>query len=201
MGKYILNLYKQFCGARGMTCNPFEFNKFLNEFIEWVANNKILTNKYKDFILTLDIEKEKIISEVGKGRYDSLKLANSKIISPYAETLGLKKSELFMLGSYPLIKKDNGIAMPSTDILLTHNPYEEMIIYDWVKIHNSHLYDISIGMYGNIHDSNFTEKIKLLEDMSKQMDSDYSLDYDTDKDNYFCAINSRRTTKRKILIR
>ena len=100
-----------------------------------------------------------------------------------------------------LIKKDNGIAMPSTDNLLTHNPYEEMIIYDWVKIHNSHLYDISIGMYGNIHDSNFTEKIKLLEDMSKQMDSDYSLDYDTDKDNYFCAINSRRTTKRKILIR
>ena len=185
MGKYILNLYKQFCGARGMTCNSFEFNKFLNEFIEWVANNKILTNKYKDFILTLDIEKEKIISEVGKGRYDSLKLANSKIISPYAETLGLENSELFMLGSYPLIKKGNGIVMPSTDILLTHNPYEEMIIYDWVKIHNSHLYDISIGMYGNIHDSNFTEKIRLLEDMSKQMDSDYSLDYDTDKDNYF----------------
>ena len=201
MDKYILNLYKQFCDARGIICNPLEFNIFSNEFIEWLANYQILTYRYKDFILSLDYENEKLISEIGKGKYDSLKLQSLEIISPYAETLGLKNSELFMIGSYPLIKTDKGIITPKSDILLTHNPYDEMMIYNWVKIHNLHLYDISIGMYGNIHDNNFHKKIKLLESMSKQMDSDYSLDYDTDKDNYFCAINSNRTPKRKILTR
>lgn len=201
MDKYILNLYKQFCDARGIICNPLEFYDYLNEFIEWTSNNKILTSKYKEFILALGYEDGQKVLEIGKGRYDSLNLDNAEIISPYAETLGLENAELFMLGSYPLIKSTNGFISPKTDILLTFNPYEEMMIYNWVKIHNFQLYDISVGMYGNIHDNNFTEKIKLLEKMSEQMDDDHSLDYDTDKDNYFYVINSRRTIKRKILIK
>lgn len=54
-------------------------------------------------------------------------------------------------------------------------------------------------MYGNIHDRNFDGRIKLLENISKQMDDGHTIDYDTDNDNYFCAINSKRMVKRKVL--
>lgn len=201
MDKYLLNLYKQFCDARGMICNPFDFKKYENEFIYWLAHNKILTNQYREFLLSLGYVDGKSISEIGKGVYDTLLLSDALIISPYAETMNLHNSELFMIGDCPLIQENGKILRPKTKVLLTHNPYEEMQIYNWFKIHNSGLYDISIGMYGNVHDGNYFSRIKMMEELSKRMIDDHEFDYDTDKDNYFCSINSKRFVKRKVLTR
>ena len=201
MGKYLLNLYIQFCDARGIICNPFEFNKYTNEFVDWVIHNKKITEKYSEYILSLGYIDGKNVSEIGKGMYDSLQLIGSVTISPYAETIGFDNAEIFIIGNYPLIQQKGIIVRPNTEILLTHNPYEEMQIINWYKVHNSKLYDVSIGMYGNIHDSNFEDKIKLLEEISRLMSDDHVVDYDTDQDNYFCSINSKRMTKeRKKLI-
>ena len=46
MNKYILNLYKQFCDARGIIFNPWDINKFLDEFGEWIYNNRKIIDKY-----------------------------------------------------------------------------------------------------------------------------------------------------------
>jgi len=197
LDKYLLNLYKQFCDARGIICNPFEFNRYTDEFVDWVAHNKRITEKYREYLLSLGYIDGKTVSEVGKGMYDSLQLIGSVIVSPYAETIGFDNSELFIIGNYPLIQQKGSIVRPNTEILLTNNPYEEMQIINWFKVHNSKIYDVSIGMYGNIHDSNFAERVRLLEEISKRMDDDHAIDYDTDQDNYFCSINSKRMIKER----
>ena len=197
MDKYLLNLYKQFCNARGIIYNPSNFNRYTAEFVDWVVYNKKTTEKYREYLLSLSYIDGKSVAEVGKGMYDSLQLNDSAIVSPYAETIGFQNSELFMIGNYPLIQQKGIIVRPNTEILLTYNPYEEMHIINWFKVHNSKLYDISIGMYGNIHDSDFAERIRLLEEISKRMHDDHVVDYDTDQDNYFCSINSKRMIKER----
>ena len=201
MNKYLLNLYKQFCDAMGLTFNPYEIQKFYKEFIEWIVINKRLIDDYEQFLNSLGYFNEKTITEVGKGKYDSFKTIKTCIVSPYAQTLGLENSELFMVGNFPMIQTSESIIKPNTDIILTHNPYIEMQIRNWIKIHESKLHDISIGVYGNIHDEDFTEKIKLIEYISNKMNDEQSVDYETDKDNYFCSVNSRRKTKIKILVK
>ena len=142
----------------------------------------------------------KNVSEVGKGIHDTLHLPNSKIISPYAKTIGLPNSELFVIGGIPLIQEKGALLYPDADILLTYNPYEEMNIINWSKIHNSKMFDVSIGFYGSVHDSDFDDKIELLEKISKKMYEDHKIDFDTDKDNYFCSISSKRKVKTRELI-
>ena len=201
LDKYILNLYQQYCDARKIVFNPKQIEKFTDDFCEWIVENEKLMVKYQEYLFSLDYMYGKTISEVGKGKYDSFKLIDSIIVSPYAETLKIANSELFILGNCPLIKTKQGINVPKTDILFTHNPYAEMMIYNWFKIHNSQSYDISIGVYGSIYDGDFAQKIKMIEILSKQMESDHRVDYDTDKDNYFCTINSKRKTKSRVLVR
>lgn len=201
MDKYILNLYQQYCDAREIVFDPKQIEKFTDDFCDWVVENKKIMEKYQEYLFALDYLYGKTISEVGKGKYDSLKSNELIIVSPYAETLGIANSELFILGNCPLIITKQGITVPKTDILLTHNPFTEMMIYNWPKIHNSQSYDISIGVYGSIYDGDFAQKIKMIEILSKQMESDHKVDYDTDKDNYFCTINSKRKTKSRVLVR
>lgn len=201
MNNYILNLYHQFCDARGITFDPKQLAEFTADFCNWIVENKNVMTKYQEYLFALGYICDKTITEVGKGKFDSLKLVDSIIVSPYAETLGLDNSELFMLENQPLIKTKQGIVAPKTDTILTHNPYEEMIISNWPKIHNFNSYDISIGVYGSIYDSNFAQKIKMIEILSRQMENDHRVDYDTDKDNYFCTINSKRKTKSRVLVR
>ena len=63
------------------------------------------------------------------------------------------------------------------------------------------MYDISIGMYGNIYDRDRKLKIELLSKLADKMDTDTELTQDTLGDKYFCSLNSRRYIKRKILTR
>ena len=201
MDRYLLNLYKQFCDASGIICNPFGFNQYIDEFADWVAHNKKITEKYREYLLSLGYINGKTVSEVGKGMYDSLYLTDSTIISLYAETICLSNSELFIIGSYPLIQQKGIIVRPDTEILLTHNPYDEMRIMNWSRVHNMGDYDISIGMFGSIYDEDFSKKVKLIEEISKRMTEDHVIDYDTDKDKYFCSLNSKRKVKVKTLTR
>ncbi len=201
MNKYILNLYKQFCDARGIIFNPLDINKFLSEFGEWIYNNRKIINKYSSYLLTLGYINEKEVMEVGKGKYDSLNLEGVEVISPYAETLNLENKELFVLEDYPLLKTTDGIRVIKSEVLLTHNPYDEMLIYNWPKIHNAQNYNISIGIYGNIYDNDYSKKIELIEKLSKEMDTDHKVDYEIDNDIYLCSINSTRMVKIKKLVR
>ena len=199
--RYLINLYKQYCDARGIECNPFDGKNLSYEFLEWIAINKLLAKEYSDYLAYLGYCDSKTIAEVGKGRYDSISTDNMAVISPYADTLHLANSELLVIDGTPLVEQKGKLIIPQEQILLTSNPYEEMRIGNWSRIHNLGQYDISIGMFGNIHDEDFEKKIKLIEELSSRMTDDHSVDYDTDKDNYFCTLNSRRKVKVKTLTR
>lgn len=201
LNRYILNLYKQYCDAIGIICEPSNMTNPSNDFIEWVAQNKMLSKKYKDYLLLLGYIDSKSVYEIGKGKYDAISSDKSGIISPYGETFGQKNLSFFIIGNTPLIQSGSEIIVPDIDVILTHNPFEEMHAENWFKMHNAGLYDISIGMYGSIYEEDFDKKIKFLEKLSSKMTEDHRIDYDTDKDNYFCTLNSKRKIKRLILTR
>ena len=199
--RYLLNLYKQYCDARGVVCNPFDGKNLSYDFLEWITINKLMAKEYSDYLLYLGHLESKTVAEVGKGRYDSIASKEMAVISPYADTLELPKSELFVIDGVPLIEQGGKIVLPEQQILLTHNPYDEMRIINWSRVHNTGDYDISIGMFGSIYDEDFSKKVKLIEEISKRMTEDHVIDYDTDKDKYFCSLNSMRKVKVKTLTR
>ena len=108
---------------------------------------------------------------------------------------------MFVDGSIPLILKQSGITIPKEHTILTHNPYFESEILSWHSIHNMGDKNISIGMFGKLGDENTIRKVRLLEQLSKQMTNDYSFDYDTSNGSYFCSLNSKRYIKGKTLTR
>ena len=113
----------------------------------------------------------------------------------------MENKELIVLEDYPLLKTNGGIKIIKAQVLLTHNPYDEMLIYNWPKIHNAQEYNISIGVYGNIYDNDYSKKIELIEKLSEKMDTDHKVDYEIDNDIYLCSINSIRMEKIKKLVR
>ena len=201
LNRYLLNLYKQYCDARGVICNPFDGKNLSYDFLEWITINKLMAKEYNDYLLCLGYLESKTVAEVGKGRYDCIASKEMAVISPYADTLGLPKSELFVIDGVPLIELGGKVVLPKQQILLTHNPYDEMRIINWSKVHNIGDYDISIGMFGSIYDEDFSKKVKLIKEISKRMTEDHVIDYDTDKDKYFCSLNSKRKVKIKSLTR
>lgn len=199
LNRYILNLYKQYCDAIGIICEPSNITNLADSFIEWVAQNKLLSNKYKEYLLSLGYIEGKSLYEIGKGKYDSISSDKSRIISPYGETLGQENLDFFIIGNTPLIQRNKEIIVPDIDVFLTHNPFEEMHAENWFRMHNAGLNDISIGVYGSIYEDDFNKKIKFLEMLSSKMTEDHRIDFDTDKDKYFCTLNSERKIKRLIL--
>lgn len=199
LNKYLMFLYQQYCKAKGIDIVNNKFDKIDYNFLNWITQNKLLSNQYLDYLKYLGITFSKSIIEVDKGRYDSIASTEMEVVSKVASSLGIENRELIIIGSTPIISSSKKNILPTTDIILTHNPYFIENLTNWNKIHNSGKYDISIGMYGSVYDEDFDEKIKYIESISKQMNDDYRIDFDTDKDNYFCTLNSNRKQKKLIL--
>ena len=197
--KYLLCLFKQYCDARGLDINNMD-NMYSNEFVDWIVQNKSLLGIYINYLneLGFDYPTDDVV-EIGKGEYDSISHHGANVISSFAGTLGKNNSRLFVDRGIPLILKQNGIVIPKEHIILTHNPYFESEILGWYSIHNFGEKNISVGMFGKLDDEDTSKKVRLLEQLSKQMTDDYSFDYDTSDGNYFCSLNSKRYIKKKNL--
>lgn len=197
--KYLLCLFKQYCEASGLDMNSVD-NMYSKDFIDWVIQNKNLLDNYMDYLCALGFNYQaNDVAEIGKGEYDSISQRGVTVISEFAKTLGRTNSRMFIDIGIPLIFRKSEIVIPKEHIILTHNPYFESEILGWNHIHNSGSKNISIGMFGKLEDEDTSKKIKILEQLSKQMSDDYSLDYDTSEGNYFCSLNSKRYIKRKTL--
>ena len=197
--KYIWCLFKQFCEANGLDIT--NTNKiYSDEFADWIMRQKSLLNIYESYLKFLEFDNSvDDILEIGKGQYDSLSQQGIRVISPFAETMGKRNSTLYIDREIPLILHQNGIIIPMEHILMTYNPYFESDILNWNLIHNRGENNISIGMFGKLTDEDSERKVKVLENISKQMNEDFTFDLDTEDGNYFCSLNSKRTIKRKIL--
>jgi len=200
LNKYLLCLYKQYCSARGIECKIENFYELSFEFTKWIAENKLLSKEYFDYLVHLGVLSSKKVLEVDKGRYDTISQGTFEVVSPFASSIGLENKELLLIGGVPLISSAEKLIIPDTDIILTHNPYFSESLTNWWKIHNAGEYDISIGIYGCVYDEDFDEKIKFIKHLSSRMSEDHRIDYDTDEDRYFCTLNSIRNKKKKELI-
>lgn len=201
ISNYLLNLYKQYHNARGITYNQREIEQLSYDFLEWIAINKLLTQEYWNYLSYLGYVNCKTIAEIDKGRYDSIISDNITIISSYANTMQLPKKRLLIVKGMPLIESNNKLSLMQQEVLLTYNPYLSITIDSWPSVHNLGEYDISIGMFGSIYDKDIDSKLKVIEEIAKKMQDDYKVDYDTDKDKYFCSLNSKRKVKIKTLVR
>jgi len=201
MDEYLKCLFKQFCEAKGLNISNY-YGMYSTNFVDWIENNRSLLNEYIDYLhyLGFDYASDDVV-EVGKGKYDSLSNHGICVVSDFAETIGILNSRLFIdNGTTFVLRNDSNIIIPSQHILLTHNPYFEDDVLDWYLIHNNGDKNISIGMFGYIDDEDATKKIKVLEQISKQMTDDYSLNYDTCDGKYLCSLNSKRYIKKYVKI-
>lgn len=75
--------------------------------------------------------------ELNKGKYDSLGNELVTIVSPFAETLGLKNSELLVYDSNPFIVMGISVySLDNCDLLITHNPIFRNSLNDIILLHN-----------------------------------------------------------------
>lgn len=196
MEEYLRKLYNQYCETQGKVY----IKPNIDEFTEWIAINKKLLQNYKDYQMNIGYITSKTIAEIGKGKYDSISDKEIEIISPYAETLKKQNRRLVIMEGIPLIINKTEVQEPIQEILLTHNPYDKEI-FNWKDVHNNGLYDINIGVFGHVYDKDYIKKLKLIKKLSTGMNDDFIIDYETNKDEYYCSINSKRKQKIKILIR
>ena len=198
---YLLCLFKQYCDTRGLDINNMN-NMYSNDFCDWIVQNKSLLSDYMDYlnVLGFGYPVDDVV-EVGKGKYDSLSEYGVNVISSFAETVGKTNSRLFVDKGMPFIFRQDRIEMPKEHVILTHNPYFESEVLGWYLIHNMGDKNISVGMFGKLGDVDATRKVELLEKLTKQMTEDYSFDYDTNSDSYFCSLNSKRYVKKNFLTR
>lgn len=198
--EYLKALFCQYCNAREIKNINFAEMKDNEDFINWIVQNRQTSKMYKDYLSYLNVSLYDG-TEAGKGKYDSISSKDMKIVSSYGITLGVLPSKLIITDRNVLIATPRTISLVETNLFITHNLYSYQDVSSWHKIHNSGMYDISIGMYGNIYDRDRKSKIELLSKLADKMDTDTELTQDTLGDKYFCSLNSRRYIKRKILTR
>lgn len=194
---YILNLYKQYCESIG---KEYCKTKILydNDFIFWILSLKENTKEYILFLKYLNsLDNEKEIIEINKGKYDSLKLDEIAIISPFAETMNLKNGNILIHNDVPIIQLETQLYDASNvDCFITYNPYSDFYISNLDQI-NLLGYNICLGVYGKKEDNDKEQKLSIIKKYEDTLD-DVSVEYETDKDNYFCLLKSDRKILKKI---
>ena len=202
---YLVNLYHQYLKVKGIQVEEITDDDLLSiDFLAWVANNKKILKEYRDYLDYLGYLDGKKITEVGKGRYDTIPIKGKKIVSPYAKMISpnLRNFTPYIVDGEFYATTTRGNVYPiNTDIILTHNPYINNCSLDgndiefWADVHNRGQYEINIGVYGTIHDKDYREKLDLIDDIRYRMDNDYKYNYDESGDHYFCTIKSLKLKK------
>lgn len=192
--EYLQCLYRQFCAARGLSLSN-NISNYSKEFIHWLSKNQLLLGEYADYLKYLEIGYDNPDTvEIGKGRYDTLIATGINVISPYANTISKANKNSYLFDSGQIILSYEFLLTLPEERILTHNPYSSKMICGWDKLHNSGK-SISIGMFGLVSDCNAKEKIETLSLLTKTMNDDYTFNFDTDKDRYFCSLNSANQKK------
>lgn len=195
---YIRCLYKQFCMAYGLDINDTSYidSKY---FMYFILSNYSILKEFREFLMNYGVYNPEDSIEIGKGRFDSLNgIDDIKTISIFNYN---NPSTLLIEGSTPYVLKRNGSLLIPEHRIITHNPYQELEVASWNELHNSGSKDITIGVFGRISDDDESKKVGFIERLSRKLNDDYSLEYDTKDGNYFCSINSNRKKLQKVKVK
>lgn len=200
-------LVRAFLSANGLKSTDIDLNSesFVSEFAHWIKERRKIGLDYLSFIeplVKLNSTKE-VVAEIGKGESDTLITGdNHIIITPFTKNIKREKPELLVEGSLwvercrPIIIRENrsvDISKCNIKRFITHNPYSKGNIRNWETLHNSEKYNITVGIYGSIHDQDIEEKIKLLHYLKDKLNDNCFYEKNVERgDIYMHVVSSNR---------
>ena len=192
--EYLVLLFNQFNESKGYNINYLDSQNYIDEFIYWLKDlNKILDLylKFADYE-GININCNDII-ELNKGIYDSTK--KSKIVSPFASSIGLQNKKLVVYQGEPYIIYDSKIKRGQVaDTYTTFNAYNNYYLNDLDKLHNSGI-NICYGIFGKNTDLNREYKFKQLIEFFSKLNDECVFDIENINDNYVGIVFSKRKVK------
>lgn len=209
--EYLKKLFRQFKQANGIKDKSAKLEDFKEEFNKFIFTRQIIGEHYIYLLDNLNLEYEgSEVAETNKGCFDSVVIPyGTTLITPYYYRLSKARvipREFVSALGHPILLEETEVGNKVQEIkpnvfktFMTQNPYT---IYDldyWDKLHNMGVYNIIVGMYGNVYDKDKEEKLDLMRNILQNLDEDIITDYDTLGDEYFCLIGSKRNIKEKTL--
>ena len=203
------NLRKQFADSIGYK-GDFDSKEFDIEFLSWLKIRLEILGDYEYLLEELDIDfMNDNTAEVDKSPFDSVVLPfNTKIITPYIDRFvnyhdsfnfdkRLIPGNIEVEYGVPYLRSlfdnniSNYISNLDVDNFMTQNPYDGFEKYKFHELHNTGIYGVVLGIYGNTYDKDYNSKLKSLYDVkSLFLDSDYVENYYVFGDKYFYVVAS-----------
>lgn len=216
MGKEYINLLiRQFMAAKGYRNIDFSSQMFLDEFTSWVSERKEDGEVYLSFVNNfscLPAIKPYNTVEVGKGKFDSIAMHNGILLfTPYTE--GLDRRQIYMPfdfrvadGRVYAFDKGTGnlkdLKENELGRFMTQNPYTPNLLNGWEDLNNSGQGNITVGIYGNVHDRDFDDKYRMIKEFKERIDDETVIcDKATVCDSYYFAISTNRKKLERKLTR
>lgn len=203
MNKYLLNLFKQFNDSLGIKTLNFDSKEYIEAFSNWIYLMSEYSKIYQDYIQYLGVDLDSSLTiELNKGKYDSIGLSNTTIISPYAETLGKENSELCVFQGELVILTGSKIKRGQVaETYITQNIYtlQELEIFKYFVLNDINM---CLGVYGSIYDKDKNSKIQELIEFKQSLNFDTEEYSDVENDIYMYVLrNSNPKKLEKILTR
>lgn len=203
--QYIEKLINQYVNSEAIKHIDMNSKMFKQEFVLWINQMQKISQGYLELLKDLNVEFDsQDMAEIGKGKYDSIVLNNNStiMITPYIdeEISNPVAHYQFTVSDYrpAVIYNDSRNRFINIGNIMTQNPYSESDIFNWNQLHNSKTCNITIGVYGKVSDKNRKLKIKLLENFSKELDSNFNMDGYEYKNNYYYAVTSHKKVLKKV---
>ncbi len=206
-----MELFKQFCAARGIDKIECSFEDFEREFSGWLSEQKEIGNEYLSIIKNFNLfSGNSKCAEVNKGIEDSITLPfNTKLITPYIDDTSINESDRVIDGNLyinkihivPVLTSDTVkmMVIPREQIktYMTQNPYSFNMLDGWDALHNSGRSDILVGVYGNVNDSDREKKIENLLQFKRRLNGLYREINYVINDKYFYVVGSAKNKSRQ----
>jgi len=199
MNKYLLCLFEQFNESRGYNRKDFKSNDYIEEFSCWIKLMKknILIYQYYLQENQIDLNNE-YTKELNKGKYDTISLPNTSIISPYGQSLGKENSQIYMFQGEPLIINGSNIKREQVvGTYITQNPYS-LDNLDFFKYCIENDVEFLLGVFGTITDKDIKTKINRIQRIKSMYDK-VSENYETYNGTFIYTIQNRGKVLNKTL--
>lgn len=206
--EYLLHQLIEYKKAMGET-DKFRAHTLPDELIAFLKERQDMTREYVRQIESLGLVEPIGIesAEIGKGKFDRA-FPESTLITPY--TFGIEDKSKVVAGDFYVLyqrpitirnNKINYLGFENVDRFATQNPYDFSRIEDWYKLHNNEI-NIALGVYGDCHDRDASEKIRKLKGIRDKMAPDtYEEKIGKIDDMYYYVVASNPEEQVKVRVR
>lgn len=191
---------KQFLESKPMPKCSLKDVEYSRDFMNFILERRKLGEIYTSVLSSMGVNYDtSSCAEIGKGRLDSVVLDyDTTIITPYYS--GIEKSGYkgFLIptnikiydGIPKLIDNSGQLVISPVDIetYMIQNPYCEEQLDGLVELYKNGHAGIVVGVFGNIHDLDYTKKVNMIKTAQLKIGKCNALWGETD-DSYYYAVS------------